>query len=136
MKRPLHTRTDESIADRAATLAATYPELDGRADDVHAALVATVPTDAHDTKRTSTAPERTYAPRVTSTDRRKQFGGADSEVATYPILDGAPVGNVGNLAQAQREYNAACDAAAWARKVAEEDARIANAAKRRARGKR
>lgn len=115
MKFP-HEMTDDALDKRIAREVSqpVYRTLPAQAAADVAATLVLAAIDTHDTHRTDTAPERTYAPRVTTADRRSQFGSASSEAATYPTLAGAPVGSLPTLASAKREADAERSARIWA----------------------
>lgn len=77
------TTVQPSVADVATTLAAPAIQV-------------------HDTERTSALPGREIAGHVTHADRARAMGGASSEVASYPVLDGAPVGKLETWNQLKR----------------------------------
>lgn len=109
MKRTPSDERIERIGQAAAALVAAIegPD-DGAAARVTEALTAAY-SPSHDTKRTESAPERAYAPHVSSRERARQFGDASSPAAAYPALDGAPVGTPETMQARRREQHAAAD---------------------------
>lgn len=117
------TPTDRAI-ERASQAAADFAvAIEGPDDGVAASVAAWIAdhtvawSAAHDTHRTELAPERAYAPHVSSRERARQFGTCQCEqlpctcVASYPVLDGAPVGCPESLQAKRRESHAAADQA-------------------------
>ncbi len=122
--RRLYERTDEAI-EAALQAAAQLLDASGTPERIAAEIAAATRGGVHSTHRTDAAPWRPERRTVSAVDRRRQFGDAHTEAATYPVLVGAPVGSMPNRTTMLRDARASQalsyaeqQSAAWAKRNA------------------